>query len=147
MQTPSAAACTHSPTAARISMPSFSPALNCWRIGPRMGQRNLSCAIVAPVEASCENAGPPAKPIRSDAARARLVTKRDDIARASVPQRLDDGVGHLLGVAEQHHRVVAEEELVLNAGVARAHAALDEEDRLRLVDVEDRHAVDGGLRV
>ena len=35
-----------------------------------------------------------------------------------VLQRLDDGVGHLLGVAEQHQRVVAEEELVLDPGVA-----------------------------
>ena len=57
------------------------------------------------------------------------------------------GVGHLLGVAEQHHRVVAEEQLVLDAGVARAHAALDEQHGLGLLDVEDRHAEDRRLRV
>src|SRR5678815_188774 len=42
-------------------------------------------------------------------------------------ERLDDPFHDLLGVAEQHHGVVAEEELVLDAGVARAHAALDEQ--------------------
>src|SRR5215470_11937729 len=62
-------------------------------------------------------------------------------------QRLDDLFGHLLGVAEQHHRVVAEEQLVLDAGIARAHAALDEEHGLRLLDVEDRHAEDRRLWV
>jgi hypothetical protein len=52
---------------------------------------------------------------------------------------------HLLGVAEQHHGVVAEEQLVLDPRVARAHAALDEEHRARLLDVEDRHAEDRRL--
>jgi len=32
---------------------------------------------------------------------------------------LDDALRHLLGVAEQHHRVVAIEERVVDAGVAR----------------------------
>ena len=39
-------------------------------------------------------------------------------AAPSVRHRLDDRVGHLLGVAKQHQRVVAEEELVVDAGVA-----------------------------
>src|SRR6185312_17544864 len=46
-------------------------------------------------------------------------------------QRLDDFLAHLLGVAEQHHRVVAEEQLVLDAGIARGHRPLDEQHCLR----------------
>ena len=38
--------------------------------------------------------------------------------------RFHDPLHHLLRVRKQHHGVVAEEELVLDAGVARAHAAL-----------------------
>jgi hypothetical protein len=37
---------------------------------------------------------------------------------SSVPERLDDGFDGLLGVAEQHHCVGPEEQLVLDAGVA-----------------------------
>src|SRR4051812_11006422 len=40
---------------------------------------------------------------------------------------LHDFLGHLLGVAEQHHRIVAIEELVVDAGIAdAAHRALHE---------------------
>ena len=56
-------------------------------------------------------------------------------------ERLDDIFAHLLGVAEQHHRVVAVEQLVVDAGVARGHRALDEEHGLGTLDLEDRHAV------
>ena len=52
-----------------------------------------------------------------------------------------------LGVAEQHHRVVPEEELVLDAGIARPHASLDEQYGAGTLHVEDRHAVDRALRV
>jgi len=41
-------------------------------------------------------------------------------------ERLDDFLAHFLGIAEQHHRVVAVEELVLDPGIARGHRALDE---------------------
>src|SRR5262245_60190687 len=34
-------------------------------------------------------------------------------------QRLDDPFGHLLGVAKQHHGVVAVEQRVVDAGIAR----------------------------
>jgi hypothetical protein len=57
-------------------------------------------------------------------------------------ERLDDFLGHLLAVAEQHHRVVAVEQLVVDAGIADAHRALDEQNGLGLLDVEHRHAVD-----
>ena len=33
-------------------------------------------------------------------------------------KRLDDVLAHLLGVAEQHHRVVAIEQLILDTGIA-----------------------------
>src|SRR5437764_14966659 len=55
---------------------------------------------------------------------------------------LNDFLAHFLGVAEQHHRVVAVEKLVFDAGVAGGHRALDEKDGLGALDVEDRHAVD-----
>ena len=41
--------------------------------------------------------------------------------------RADDLLGHLLGVAEQHHGVVVVEQAVLDAGIARGGRALDEE--------------------
>ena len=62
--------------------------------------------------------------------------------RSRSGHRADDLLGHLLGVAEQHHGVVLVEQRVVDAGVARRHRALDEEHRLGLVDVEHRHAVD-----
>jgi hypothetical protein len=37
---------------------------------------------------------------------------------ASVPQRLHDLLGHLLGIAEQHHRVRPEEQHVVHPGIA-----------------------------
>src|SRR5205085_7674372 len=66
-------------------------------------------------------------------------------------QRLHDLFDHLLGVGEQHHRIVAVEKLVVDAGIAdAAHRALHAQNRLRLLHVEHRHAIDGrafvGLR-
>jgi hypothetical protein len=52
-----------------------------------------------------------------------------------------------LGVAEEHARVLAEEERVVDAGEARTHAALEHEHGPRLVDVDDRHAVDRAVLV
>ena len=57
---------------------------------------------------------------------------------------LQDVVDDLLGIAEQHHGVVAEEHLVLDAGIAGAHGPLDEEDCPGVFHVEDGHAVDRG---
>ena len=37
-------------------------------------------------------------------------------------KRLDDALGHLLGVAEEHHGVVAIEQRVVDAGIARTPA-------------------------
>ncbi len=60
---------------------------------------------------------------------------------------LDDLFRHLLGVAEQHHRVVAPEQRVVDAGIARRHAALDEHHRVGLPHFEHRHAVDRRFRI
>src|SRR5215468_4836978 len=57
-------------------------------------------------------------------------------------QGVDNFFAHFLGVAEQHHYVVAAEELVFDAGVAGGRQALDEEHGLGALDIEDRHAVD-----
>src|SRR3954452_589545 len=48
------------------------------------------------------------------------------------------------GVAEQQGRPGVVEELVLDAGEAGAHGAFEEDDSLRLVSVQDGHAVDRG---
>src|ERR1019366_8696483 len=57
--------------------------------------------------------------------------------------RLDDTLGHFLGVAEQHPGVVAVEQRVVDAGVARCQRALDEHHGAGLPDLEHRHAVNG----
>ena len=44
-------------------------------------------------------------------------------------QGLDDRLGHLLGVAEQHHRVVGIEQRVVDAGVARRKRPFHEQHR------------------
>src|SRR6266568_9144043 len=59
--------------------------------------------------------------------------------------------GHQLGqgilrVAEEHHRLRPEHEVVLYAGKARPHRPLHEDDVLGLVGVQDRHAVDRAPR-
>ena len=62
-------------------------------------------------------------------------------------QRLDDLLAHLLGVAEQHHGVVGEEQRVIDARITRRHAAFDEQHRARLFHVQDRHPGDRAGRV
>src|SRR4051795_1209153 len=61
---------------------------------------------------------------------------------ASALHRLDDVLGDLLGVAEQHHGVVAIEQRIVDAGIARSERALDEHHGAGLPDLEHRHAVD-----
>mmetsp|Transcript_14374 Transcript_14374/g.18517 ORF Transcript_14374/g.18517 Transcript_14374/m.18517 type:complete len:253 (-) Transcript_14374:832-1590(-) len=57
-------------------------------------------------------------------------------------ERLDDILDHLLRVRQQHHCVVAEEQLVLDASIAGPHRAFDEQNRPSIFDVEHRHAID-----
>lgn len=47
----------------------------------------------------------------------------------------------LLGVTEEHRGALGEEERVLDTGETGVHRALEHDDGLRLVDVEDRHSV------
>ena len=55
--------------------------------------------------------------------------------RGSVAEGLHHILAHLLRVPEQHHRVGPEEQFVIDAGIARRHRALDEENGLGLLDV------------
>src|SRR3712207_7681730 len=48
----------------------------------------------------------------------------------------------VLGVPEQHLGLGVVVELVVDTGETWVHRALEHDDRLRLVDVEDRHPVD-----
>ena len=69
--------------------------------------------------------------MKSRAAMASEATPRPLPSRApSRSHRLDDLLDHLLGIGEQHHGVVAKEQLVVDPGIARGQRALDEEDRL-----------------
>ena len=52
----------------------------------------------------------------------------------------------VLRVAEQQGRLRVVEQLVLDTGETGAHRALEEDDLLRLGDLEDRHAVDRRAR-
>src|SRR5215212_4766741 len=66
--------------------------------------------------------------------------------RADLLQRLDGGDERgetLFRVGEEHPGLVVRVELVVDAGVALAHRSLDDDDRFRVVDVEDRHPRDG----
>src|SRR5450830_1646661 len=56
--------------------------------------------------------------------------------------RLDDALGHFLGVAEQHHGVVAIEQRIVDAGIAGGERALDEHHGARFPHLQYRHAVD-----
>ncbi len=47
----------------------------------------------------------------------------------------------LLGVTEEHRGALGEEERVLDTGETGVHRALEHDDGLRLVHVEDRHSV------
>src|SRR6266436_4831305 len=55
----------------------------------------------------------------------------------------DDVAYEILGVAEEHQRVVQVIQRVVDAGEAGGHAALDDHDGARFVDVQDGHAEDG----
>ena len=62
--------------------------------------------------------------------------------RRGLVHRLHDLFRHLLGVAEQHHRVVAIEERIVDAGVAARERALVEHDGAGLPHLQHRHPVD-----
>src|SRR5580704_18809919 len=57
-------------------------------------------------------------------------------------QRLADLLGHFLGVAQEHHRVIAIEQRVVDAGIARRERTLVEHHGAGLPHMQHRHAVD-----
>src|SRR3984893_1051847 len=67
---------------------------------------------------------------------------------ASQPRKLVNQVAdHRPRVAEKHHRLVLVVELVLNPSEPRRHASFDHHHRTGLVDLEDRHPIDGAALV
>src|SRR6266478_6779112 len=62
---------------------------------------------------------------------------------ATTAQFADDVAYEILGVAEEHQRVVQVIQRVVDAGEAGGHAALDDHDGARFVYVQDGHAEDG----
>src|SRR3954453_16756289 len=68
-----------------------------------------------------------------------LGVARDTAATASPP--LDDVLGHFLCVAEQHHGVVAVEQRIVDAGIARSQRTLDEHHGAGLPHLQYGHAV------
>src|SRR5271163_2313265 len=65
----------------------------------------------------------------------------------SSADRLDHVLDDFLGVAKYHHGLVHVEQLVVQAGIARGHGALVDDDGLGLVGLEDGHAGDWRFRV
>src|ERR1039458_4036456 len=63
--------------------------------------------------------------------------------RSGVGDRCQQLLQCVLGIAEQHRGLGVVEKLVVDAGKAGAHGALEKNDVLRLVGIDDRHAVDG----
>ena len=56
---------------------------------------------------------------------------------------MNDVIHKRLGIAEEHQRLVEIINRIVDAGEARTHAALDDHDRVGLVDIQNRHAVNG----
>src|SRR5205809_4853525 len=75
---------------------------------------------------------PPA-PATRPPARAAPTEREPSSERLDPRDELRDRV---LGIAEEHHRLRVEVELVVDAREARIHAPLEHDDRLRVVDVE-----------
>jgi AspT/YidE/YbjL antiporter-like protein len=71
----------------------------------------------------------------------------DFLATEDLLQRLDDVFDALLGVAEEHLRVLLEEQRVLHAGIAGVHRALEDDDVSRPSTPQHRHPGDRAGRV
>src|ERR1700737_4062356 len=69
------------------------------------------------------------------------------VARLQRLELLADLTDRLLRVAEQHRRALVVEQRVVDPGEAGVHRPLQHDHRSRLVDVEDRHAVDRRVRL
>ena len=126
-------------------------------LGQHAGQRDQECAGStgdrakgrAPTRtpASSNSSASFSKVSAADNSFADRNTVAHEIERHAAHIAFDDLFRHLLGVAEQHHRVVAIEQRVVDAGIARRHAALDEHHGVGLPHFEHRHAVDRRRRI
>src|SRR5713101_7779294 len=94
------------------------------------------------VRVRCAREGPSATTARSVFMRMRRFGDDPDRSLSRLLELVHDARDRFLRVAEQHPGLRVEVELVVDAGEAGLHRALDDNDVLRLVDVEDRHAVD-----
>src|SRR5699024_8137826 len=72
---------------------------------------------------------------------------RSGLGALAVLDRTEDLVDAVLGVAEEHLGVVAEEQRVLHAGVAGGHGALEHDHVGGFPHVQDGHAGDRAARV
>src|ERR1700735_2810550 len=70
-------------------------------------------------------------------------TKVLAVVTAAAGEFADDVADEIFGVAEEHQSFVEIVERVVDAGETGSHAALDDHDGARFVDVENGHAVDG----
>src|SRR5665811_231592 len=100
---------------------------------------------------SSEPSGLAMSPRSTTPSRAAMLTSAVTITGVLLYSRprqcLDDVFDADLRVAEQHLRVLAEEQRVLHTGVARVHAPLEHDDVTSLPHLEDRHAGDRAGRV
>src|SRR6185312_7213888 len=78
---------------------------------------------------------------RPHPAAARVTELASQPANSKVLDLFGDVLDGFLRVTEEHRRVLLVEERVVDAGEARVHAPLQDDHRVRLVHVEDRHAV------
>src|SRR6202035_5885318 len=105
----------------------------------RAGDRNATSGSAAalfsrPLRCTCTSQA--VAPAAATAAAAAAAASPDCL------DRLDQLRDRLLPIPVQHARVVEIEQRVLDPGESRALAALDDDDVLRLVGTQDRHAVD-----
>src|SRR5450830_195451 len=143
--------------ARRIIKRSCPAAVNRRHRAPRMRKMLVDAVVVEPVSTPNFSAQQQAKLFRRSRKFWRknrkiysLVPKSSSMSfsvRAMDPigaplHSLHDALGHFLGVAEQHHGVVAIEQRVVDAGIAGGERALDEHHGARLPHLQYRHAVD-----
>src|SRR5207245_10250129 len=73
-----------------------------------------------------------------------MISPRCSQERLHLADELGEAV---LGVAEEHHTLLVVVEVVVHPGEARAQAALEHDDRLGAVDLQDGDAVEGARPV
>src|SRR5690242_17957433 len=120
------------------------------RIGARTTPRTTSTTptpSIITVDAPCPN--PPRLPL-TPAAPSRassIVSPLSTLIVLRCFERLLDLCQRLTRVAEQHSRLFVIEQRVVDTRETVAHAPLEDDDVLRTVDIENRHAVDRTRRI